>query len=188
MRRQVLATVAIAFGAPCWLACSARPDGAYHEQQHADHGSAEVAGATVPAAPDLKPPILKLSKIPDVGDALHGLPDSRCEELVNSAQGYPVYQATVSKITYAVAVSKNGGTVEWISTDSPNFQTPEGFSVANTIGDLLIKYPNGSRSEAGWGSYVVLPSGWAAREDDAGNGAFDPKSKITMFFKRNSLW
>ncbi|AFL96403.1 hypothetical protein [Ornithobacterium rhinotracheale] len=45
-------------------------------------------------------------------------------------------------------------------TQSPNFKTPEGYTIENTYSDVK-KYGN-LKGYPGWAYYVELPSGWCA--------------------------
>ena len=135
---------------------------------------------------DLKPPRLRLSKLPDIGDVLRGLPKSRVSELVFSAQFIPAYEANLSGVTYTIAVSKDTGKVLFVSVKGNGFRTPEGFSVENTVGDVSEKYPYDELEELGWGNYIRLPSGWNAYLGL--QGKFNSKSRIMCFFKRSDSW
>lgn len=129
----------------------------------------------------LKEPELALDQLPELGVQLPNLPDSHVKTLVNSSDFGESYGLTIGGVDYKIAVSHDGEVV-MISTKSPPFKTPEGFSVTNTIGDLLAIYPKGKRKEPGWGSYILLPSGWGAYE--ALDGSFKRDSKVRYYFKR----
>ena len=127
-------------------------------------------------------PRLSLPDVPKLGSQLRDLPKTQAVELVNSGTLAPSYTVEVKGIEYVIAVSRDSGNVLFVSTESGKFKTPEGFAMTNTIGELLAKHPDGKRTETGWGSYVLFPSGWAAFETV--DGTHDPKSHVRFFFRR----
>ena len=129
-----------------------------------------------------QPASIALPSVPELGDTLRDLPKAQTLELANSGALAPSYSAEIDGIEYFIAVSKDSKVI-LIWTKSEKFKTPEGFAIGNTIGELLGKFPQGKRKENGWGSYVLLPSGWGAFE--ALDGNHNPESRILHFFKRD---
>lgn len=107
-------------------------------------------------------PRISLAELPGIGAVLSNLPDSRISTLVNSGTMAPTYDTKIKGIDYIVAVSREKHEVLFVSTESQKFRTPDGFSMASSFREILARFPQGKRHEEGWGTYVLLPSGWGA--------------------------
>jgi hypothetical protein len=182
LQRSLSMIVIVMLGWPFWISlvgCAAKEN----DQETRNEGASNRSdGMKLPTHRKEEAQSFTLRELPDIGDMLQHLPEPHFTVLVNSASLAPAYEIHWNGNAYNVAVSKTTGMVLFVSTKAKGFRTPEGFSVDNTIGDLLTKYPNGKRKEPGWGSYVVLPSGWAAFAGT--EGELDANSRIESFFRR----
>ena len=109
--------------------------------------------------------------------------------MIGPSQASPSTKIVNHGIEYTVAVD-NSDEIIYISTDSPAFHTPEGFSLGSNLEEILASGGSEVVYETGWAHYSVLPSGWcAAFYGDLVNNKqlFSPPigtSKVSYYFKR----
>ncbi len=106
----------------------------------------------------------------------------------HSGQFSPSYELNWGGVRYVVGVqSKSNRTINFVITFSEKFRTPEGAFVGMEYKELKNLSSDSVATESGWGHFVELPSGWAARFCSGASCTSEPvegSSKVGAFFKR----
>jgi hypothetical protein len=82
--------------------------------------------------------------------------------LINSGQFLPSTTTTIDGCRFELAMdfeAHKADTVYW-STEDKKFETPEGFSVGMTLGEVKKSYASTMLNDPGWGYFINLPSKW----------------------------
>ena len=115
-----------------------------------------------------------MQAVPRVGDVLPDPGPACVQTMATPSQMWPSYETVVDGVLYTLGIDKEHR-VQFVWTDDRKFRTPEGLKVGDPV-------PAGEmRHEAGWGVYVILPSGWRAFLSIAPS----PKARVTGFFLRD---
>lgn len=158
-----------------------------------------VACVTHPPSESMRPcfeTILRLERVPQLGERLSHLEPSCTRTMAASAQMWPSYEAIVTGIKFTVGTDADAH-VRFLATTDPSFATPEGLHVGDAVAAAVRAAPTQSIvREPGWGHYIALPSGWYAFIDDSqsdpsgrvdlnlGTRELASNARVTMFFMR----
>jgi hypothetical protein len=147
-------------------------------------------------SPSCAMPVIALSRVPKLDEPLAGLGESCVWTAAASAQTWPSYEVVVNGTTFTIGVDEKHS-VRYVATSDPSFATAEGLHVGDAATEALKAAPGRMvMRERGWGTFVVLPSGWSVLLDDStldANGRLDlnlgtrelgPSARVAMFFRR----
>lgn len=102
----------------------------------------------------------------------------------------PVYEIQVLTVPFQIAQSTER--IDYVSTSSPDFTTPEGIRVGMTMAEVRKQVGGELREEHGWGCYMELESGWRAGFDVSHmvgdwrscKEQITPQSEVVFFYAR----
>jgi hypothetical protein len=141
-------------------------------------------------------PVIRMEHVPQLGDHLSHLAETCVRTMAASARTWPSYEAVAGGIPFTLGIDGDG-IVRFAATKDKAFKSPDGLRVGDSAAAAIAAAPHESvMQESGWGSYILLPSGWYAFLDDSrmtssgkpdlnlGTRPLGARAKITMFFMR----
>jgi len=145
---------------------------------------ASMAVAPCISASDLSPPVVAAE--PQLGAAFN-VADSTRHEMISAGQISPASQVRYAGVVFTVAVNR-AGRIIYVGTSDPAFKTPEGFTIATPLSQMLAHGIPQPVRESGWAYHTLLPSGWRAaftRGAGTTESPLRPDSQARWFFKRS---
>jgi len=137
--------------------------------------------------PEIKSVRIALKEEPRLGSRLAGGVRSSSILLpISPSRMYPSYEVSYDDIEYTICVNGNR-IINYISTETPDFRTPEGIAVGNTLEKVLEVSQAKLVKEKGWAFVVPLKSGWKAAFIQGASmteGELAPNAPVIWLFKR----